>query len=107
MPSTPTKKAVKSKTSTGPSTLELIKKAVTALKEPKGSSGSAIKKQLAAGGVDIQKKNTIINREAKKAPSKPKKPAAKKPKKTVEKPAKKAATKSVAKKVTKKMVAKK
>ena len=50
----------------GPKTIDLIKTAIVDLKEPKGSSAAAIKKQLAAKGVDVEKKNTIINKALKK-----------------------------------------
>ena len=44
----------------GPSTLDLVKKAIAQLKDPKGSSGAAIKKQIAASG-DI-KSNVLVNK---------------------------------------------
>ncbi|KAJ8037080.1 Histone H1.5 [Holothuria leucospilota] len=52
-----------------PKTIDLIKKAIVDLKEPRGSSVAAIKKQLTAMGVDVQKKNTIINKALKKGVS--------------------------------------
>ena len=60
--STSPKKVTKKRSAkpTGPSTLDLVKKAITALKEPKGSSGAAIKKQIAAGSV--VKRNALVNR---------------------------------------------
>ncbi|PIK58146.1 putative histone H1.0-A-like [Apostichopus japonicus] len=57
------KKAKPSKPA-GPTTLDLIKKAIADLNDPKGSSGTAIKKQMAAKG--IVKSNVIVNKALKR-----------------------------------------
>ncbi|XP_031418307.1 histone H1-like [Clupea harengus] len=53
------KKAVRPK-QTGPSVGELIVKAISASKEKKGVSLAALKKALAAGGYDVEKKNARV-----------------------------------------------
>lgn len=58
---TATQKKTERSKPTGPSTLDLVVKAITQLKEPRGSSVSAVKKTLASMGVDTVKKNNFIN----------------------------------------------
>lgn len=55
-------KAKKKSVPSGPSTLDQVLGAIAALKEPKGSSASAVKKYLKSKGVDTEKKNTFINK---------------------------------------------
>ncbi|XP_063062253.1 histone H1-like [Engraulis encrasicolus] len=54
---TKAKRAVKK---TGPSTAELVVKAVTASKDRKGVSLAAVKSALSAGGYDVQKNNSRV-----------------------------------------------
>ena len=60
MSSSPKKVTKKRSRPTGPSTLDLVKKSIADLKEPKGSSGAAIKKLIAASGVI--KSNVLVNK---------------------------------------------
>ncbi|PIK40401.1 histone H1-beta [Apostichopus japonicus] len=60
---TETKKATKSKP-TGPTTLDLVVKAVTALNDTKGSSGVAIKKHIKASGVE--RSSVFVNKAIKR-----------------------------------------
>ena len=63
-----TNTATKSRPS-GPSTMDLIVKAIAARKETKGSSAAGIKKTLASMDVDVAKKNTFINNALKRGVS--------------------------------------
>uniref|UniRef100_A0AAV2MTJ9 H15 domain-containing protein n=1 Tax=Knipowitschia caucasica TaxID=637954 RepID=A0AAV2MTJ9_KNICA len=110
------------KKSDGPNLGALIKAAIAESKERKGVSVAAVKKALAAKGVDVVKANKRINNTLKrmvlngvkkvvkkaKSPAKKavKKPAAKSPKKVAKKPAAKS-PKKVAKKPAKKVTPKK
>ena len=125
------KKAPRAK-KTGPSVAELIVKAISASKEKKGVSLSALKKALAAGGYDVEKNNSRVKLAIKslvtketlvqikgtgasgsfklnKKQAEPKKPAAKAKKPTATKKPKKAAAKKpvAAKKSPKKVASKK
>ncbi|KAK7926207.1 hypothetical protein WMY93_008517 [Mugilogobius chulae] len=94
----PRKKAAAKKKDAGPSLQKLITAAIAESKERKGCSVAAVKKALAAKGVDVAKANKRINTALKKLvtsgakkPAKAKKPAVKKAatpkKKTVKKTA--------------------
>uniref|UniRef100_A0A673MY17 Histone H1 n=1 Tax=Sinocyclocheilus rhinocerous TaxID=307959 RepID=A0A673MY17_9TELE len=54
------KSAAKAKKAAGPAVGDLIVKAVSASKERSGVSLAALKKALAAGGYDVEKKNSRI-----------------------------------------------
>ncbi|XP_076001642.1 histone H1-like [Genypterus blacodes] len=56
----PKKKVVKPKKKAGPSVSDLIVEAVSASKERKGVSLAALKKNLAAGGYDVEKNNSRV-----------------------------------------------
>lgn len=60
MSSSPKKVTKKRSKPAAPSTLDVVKKAIAQLKDSKGSSGAAIKKQIAASGV--VKSNALVNK---------------------------------------------
>ncbi|MGH0191917.1 UNVERIFIED_CONTAM: hypothetical protein FKN15_000591 [Acipenser sinensis] len=58
----PKKKTAAKPKKSGPSVSELIVKAVSASKERSGLSVAALKKILQAGGYDVEKNNSLVNR---------------------------------------------
>ncbi|XP_033853083.3 histone H1-like [Acipenser ruthenus] len=123
----PKKKTAAKPKKSGPSVSELIVKAVSASKERSGLSVAALKKILQAGGYDVEKNNSLVNRALKSLVTKEtllqtkgtgasgsfklnKKAAEAKEKAAKKKaaaPKKPAAKKAVVKKTTKKVSAKK